>query len=123
MSDAAIRRHGRVERNAPAYMYCPPTYWTLLRIRILEHKRCYLIALLYNRRQTNTIGYCKYNKWQLSQQAYYGGNAVNATQKYELIRLTLKGERTPRQASEETGIPLSTFHLAFYLQSGLLALT
>jgi len=32
---------------------------------------------------------------------------VNATQKDELIRPILKGEKTPKKASEETGIPLS----------------
>ena len=39
---------------------------------------------------------------------------MNATQKYELIRPILKGERTPGQASEETGIPLSTIY--YYLK-------
>jgi transposase len=35
---------------------------------------------------------------------------VNATQKYELIRPILNGEKTPKQASEEAGIPLSTIY-------------
>lgn len=35
---------------------------------------------------------------------------MNATQKYELIRPVLKGEKTPKQASEETGIPLSSLY-------------
>ena len=35
---------------------------------------------------------------------------MNATQKYELIRPILNGEKTPKQASEETGIPLSTIY-------------
>jgi len=39
---------------------------------------------------------------------------VNATQKYELIRPILKGEKTPKQTSEETGIPLSTIY--YYLK-------
>ncbi len=39
---------------------------------------------------------------------------MNATQKYELIRPILKGEKTPKQASEETGIPLSTIY--YYLK-------
>ena len=56
----------------------------------------------------------KYNRWRLLQQADSGGNAVNITQKYELIRPILKGEKTPKQASEETGIPLSTIY--YYLK-------
>ena len=39
---------------------------------------------------------------------------MNATQKYELIRPTLKGEKTLKQASEETGIRLSTIY--YYLK-------
>ncbi len=35
---------------------------------------------------------------------------MNATQKYELIRPVLKGEKTPKQASEETGVPLSNIY-------------
>ena len=52
----------------------------------------------------------KYNRWRLLQQADSGGNAVNITQKYELILPILKGEKTPKQASAETGIPLSTIY-------------
>ncbi len=45
---------------------------------------------------------------------------MNATQKYELIRPILKGEKTPKQASEETGIPLSTiyYHLKSLQEGG-----
>ena len=39
---------------------------------------------------------------------------MNATQKYELIRPILKGEKTPKKASEETGIPISTIY--YYLK-------
>ena len=39
---------------------------------------------------------------------------MNATQKYELIRPILKGEKNPKQSSEETGIPLSTIY--YYLK-------
>ena len=39
---------------------------------------------------------------------------MNATQKYELIRPILKGEKTPKKASKETGIPLSTIY--YYLK-------
>ncbi len=39
---------------------------------------------------------------------------MTSTQKYELIRPILKGERTPKQASEDTGIPLSTIY--YYLK-------
>ena len=39
---------------------------------------------------------------------------MNATQKYELIRPILKGEKTPKKTSEETGIPLSTIY--YYLK-------
>ena len=56
----------------------------------------------------------KYNRWRLLQQADSGGNAVNITQKYELILPILKGEKTPKQASEERGIPLSTIY--YYLK-------
>ena len=35
---------------------------------------------------------------------------MNITQKYELIRPILNGQKTPKQASEETGIPLSTIY-------------
>ena len=35
---------------------------------------------------------------------------MNATQKYELIRPVLKGKQTHKQASEETGIPLSNIY-------------
>jgi len=67
------------------------------------------------------VEYWKYSKWRLYQQADYGGNAVNATQKYELIRPILKGEKTPKQTSEEAGIPLSTiyYHLKRF-QEGIL---
>ena len=44
----------------------------------------------------------------------FGGKAVKATQKYEMIRLILKDEKTPKQASEETGVPLSTIY--YYLK-------
>ena len=45
---------------------------------------------------------------------------MNATQKYELIRPILKGEKTPEQASKETGIPLSTiyYHLKRFQEGG-----
>ena len=52
----------------------------------------------------------KYNRWRQLQQADSGGNPVNITQKYELIRPILNGQKTPKQASEETGIPLSTIY-------------
>ncbi|MHA2303347.1 MAG: helix-turn-helix domain-containing protein [Candidatus Thorarchaeota archaeon] len=44
---------------------------------------------------------------------------MNATQKYELIRPILNGEKTPKQTSEETGIPLSTiyYHLKRFRES------
>ena len=35
---------------------------------------------------------------------------MNATQKYELIRPILKGEKKPKQVSKKTGIPLSTIY-------------
>ena len=62
------------------------TSWRKLRIPILENKCCLLTDLLCDRRQIMQVGYWKYIKWRLYQQADYGGNAVNATQKYELIR-------------------------------------
>lgn len=45
---------------------------------------------------------------------------MNATQKYELIRPILKGEKTPKQANKETGIPLSTiyYYLKRFRESG-----
>ena len=48
----------------------------------------------------------------------FGGSAVDATQKYELIRP--KGEKTPKQVSEETNIPISTIYryLKRYRESG-----
>jgi transposase len=39
---------------------------------------------------------------------------LNVTQKYELIRPILKGEKKPKQVSEEKGIPLSTIY--YYLK-------
>ena len=39
---------------------------------------------------------------------------MNATQKYELIRPILKGEKTAKQTNKETGIPLSTIY--YYLK-------
>jgi transposase len=56
------------------------------------------------------ISYWKYNRWRLLQQADSGGDALNATQKYELIRPILKGEKKPKQISKETGIPLSNIY-------------
>jgi transposase len=35
---------------------------------------------------------------------------VNVLQKYEIIRTILKGEKTPKQVSEETNVPLSTIY-------------
>ncbi len=35
---------------------------------------------------------------------------MNATQKYELIHPILKGAKTPKQVSEETGIPVSSIY-------------
>ena len=35
---------------------------------------------------------------------------MNATQKYELIRPILKGEKTPKQVSEEEEVPLSNIY-------------
>ncbi len=56
------------------------------------------------------VGYRKYSRGRLSPQADSGGSAVNATQKYELIRRILKGEKAPKQVSEETNIPISTIY-------------
>ena len=56
----------------------------------------------------------KYNKQSLYIQVNSGGNAVSTIQRYELIRPILKGEKTPKQASEETGVPLSTIY--YYLK-------
>ncbi len=39
---------------------------------------------------------------------------MNATQKYELIRPILKGEKTPKQVSEEKAFPIST--ICYYLK-------
>ena len=39
---------------------------------------------------------------------------MNATQKYELIRPILNGEKKPKQVSEEKGVPLSTIY--YYLK-------
>jgi len=39
---------------------------------------------------------------------------VNATQKYELIRPALNGEKTPKQVSEEKTVPISTIY--YYLK-------
>ena len=60
------------------------------------------------------VGYRKYNRWRLFPQADSGGSAVNATQKYELIRPILKGEKTPKQVSEEKTFPISTIY--YYLK-------
>ena len=45
---------------------------------------------------------------------------MNATQKYELIRPILKGEKTPKQVSEEANIPISTIYryLKWYRERG-----
>ncbi len=50
----------------------------------------------------------------------YGGKAVNALQRYEIIRPILKGEKTPKQVSEETSVPLSTiyYYLKLFRESG-----
>lgn len=53
---------------------------------------------------------CKYNRWRLYPQADSGGNAVNATQRYELIRLILKNEKTPKQVSAEADVALSSIY-------------
>ncbi len=39
---------------------------------------------------------------------------MNANQRYELIRPILKHEKTPKQVSEEKGVPLSTIY--YYLK-------
>lgn len=39
---------------------------------------------------------------------------MNMLQRYEIIRPILKGEKTPKQVSEETKIPLSTIY--YYLK-------
>ena len=39
---------------------------------------------------------------------------MNSLQRYEIIRPILKGEKTPKQVSEETGVPLSTIY--YYLK-------
>ena len=39
---------------------------------------------------------------------------MNATQRYELIRPILKGEKTPKQVSEEKNFPISTIY--YYLK-------
>ncbi|MFC1718639.1 helix-turn-helix domain-containing protein [Candidatus Poribacteria bacterium] len=39
---------------------------------------------------------------------------MNTTQKYDLVRPILQGEKTPKQTSKETGIPLSTIY--YYLK-------
>jgi transposase len=57
-----------------------------------------------------TSDYCSHGKWRLSLQVDYGGKAVNALQRYEIIRPILKGEKTPKQVSEETSVPLSTIY-------------
>ena len=87
---------------------------------MLENNCCHPTALFFDRRQIMQGRYWKYNRWRLYPQADSGGNAVNATQKYELIRPILKGEKTPKQASEETGIPLSTiyYHLKRLREGG-----
>ena len=45
---------------------------------------------------------------------------MNALQRYEIIRPILKGEKTPKQVSEETSIPLSTiyYYLKLFRESG-----
>ncbi len=45
---------------------------------------------------------------------------MNTLQRYELIRPILKGEKTPKQVSEETNIPLSTiyYYLKLFRESG-----
>ncbi len=49
-----------------------------------------------------------------------GGKAVNALQRYEIIRPILNGEKTPKQVSEETSVPLSTiyYYLKLFRESG-----
>ncbi len=39
---------------------------------------------------------------------------MNTLQRYEIIRPILKGEKTPKQVSEETNVPLSTIY--YYLK-------
>lgn len=39
---------------------------------------------------------------------------MNILQRYEIIRPILKGEKTPKQVSEETNVPLSTIY--YYLK-------
>ena len=39
---------------------------------------------------------------------------MDSLQRYEIIRPILKGEKTPKQVSEETGVPLSTIY--YYLK-------
>ncbi len=39
-----------------------------------------------------------------------GGNAMNITQKYEIIRSIIKREKSPDQVSKETKTPLSTIY-------------
>ena len=44
---------------------------------------------------------------------------MDATQKYELIRLILRGEKTPKQVNAETGVPISTiYHYLKRFQAG-----
>ena len=45
---------------------------------------------------------------------------MNALRKYEIIRPILKGEKTPKQVSEETSVPLSTiyYYLKLFRESG-----
>ena len=81
---------GRRENNKkPGSLHYSATSWRKLRIPMLENKRCHPTDLPYNCRQIVQNGYWKYNRWRPSTQADYGGNAVNATQKYELIRPAL----------------------------------
>ena len=49
-----------------------------------------------------------------------GGNAVNALERYELIRPILNREKTPQQVHQETNVPLSTIHryLSRFRQGG-----
>ena len=66
------------------------------------------------------VGYRKYSRWRLSPQAHSGGSALNTIQRYELIRPILKGEKTPKQVSEEKNFPISTiyYHLKGYQEDG-----
>ncbi len=45
---------------------------------------------------------------------------MNALQKYEIIRPILKGEKTPKQVSEEANVPLSSiyYYLKLFRESG-----